>query len=240
MTSSTDPAPAPPLHLRLLDVFDLRHDGRSLPIPLPAQRLLAFLALHHGAVHRRVLAGVLWADLDDRTSAARLRSTLWRLPTADGRKLVDAAASRVELSDAIEVDLQVVQDDTRVAQLRVEDLAGEVLADWDDDWVHVERERFRQVRLRRLEQLSDRACSDGDFGTALQAALGAVAVEPLRESAHRRVMRAHLAEANPAEALRQYEVVRRLLRDALGIAPTATTRDLVAPLLGRPLDRVSA
>jgi hypothetical protein len=49
-------------------------------------------------------------------------------------------------------------------------------------------------------------------------------------------MLAHLAEDNPAEALRQYDLVRRLLRDQLGLSPSVATRAVVAPLLGRPLD----
>ena len=63
-----------------------------------------------------------------------------------------------------------------------------------------------------------------------------MAAEPLRESAHRRVMQVHLAEENPSEALRQFDAVRVLLRDQLGIAPSAATRAVVAPLLGRPFE----
>ncbi|MCW2527838.1 MAG: Bacterial transcriptional activator domain, partial [Pseudonocardiales bacterium] len=43
-------------------------------------------------------------------------------------------------------------------------------------------------------------------------------------------------EDNPSEALRQYESVRRLLREELGLAPADATRAVVADLLGRPLD----
>ena len=50
-------------------------------------------------------------------------------------------------------------------------LAYDLLEDWDEDWVTFERERVRQLRLHRLEQLSDRACAAGHFGLALQAAL---------------------------------------------------------------------
>lgn len=226
----------PPLRLRLLDVFDLRLGAVPIHVPLPAQRLLAFLALHRGTVHRRVVAGTLWSELEDRAAAARLRSTLWRLPGTGDTTLVDVLDGRVRLAPDVQVDLHVVEDDSRVRELCVTDLAGEVLSDWDDPWVCVERERFRQVRLRRLEQLSDHARASGDLEQALHAALCAVKVEPLRESAHRRVMAAHLAEDNPAEALRQFDVVRRLLRDQLGIAPSDATRSLVGGLLGRPLD----
>ncbi|GAA0250423.1 bacterial transcriptional activator domain-containing protein [Cryptosporangium japonicum] len=119
-------------------------------------------------------------------------------------------------------------------------LVGEVLPDWDEPWVEAERERFRQLRLHRLEEAADRALDDGHHHLALQAALSACAAEPLRESAHRRVMQVHLAEGNPAEALRHYHTIRRLLRDELGLPPASATRAVVSHLLGRPVDTRSA
>jgi DNA-binding SARP family transcriptional activator len=226
----------PPISLWLLNTFDLRHHHQSLYVSQPAQRLLAFLALQRGPVARRTVAGALWADLEDQPAGARLRSTLWRLPAPAGTRLIEATGGRIRLNSDVEVDLHLAEDDEQVWRLDVAQLCGDVLADWDDAWVSIERERFRQLRLHRLEQLSDRARAGGHFDRALQAALAATAVEPLRESAHRRVMQAHLAEDNPAEALRQYDLVRQLLRDQLGLAPSAATRSVVAPLLGRPLD----
>ncbi|HYO40432.1 MAG TPA: bacterial transcriptional activator domain-containing protein [Nocardioidaceae bacterium] len=49
-------------------------------------------------------------------------------------------------------------------------------------------------------------------------------------------MAVHLAEGNPAEALRQFHVYRRLLAHELGLPPSAAIRELVRPLLGRPLE----
>jgi DNA-binding SARP family transcriptional activator len=46
----------------------------------------------------------------------------------------------------------------------------------------------------------------------------------------------HLADGNSAEALRHYETYRRHLRTELGIAPSPRFRDMLAPLLSRPLD----
>ncbi len=227
---------APPLSLWLLNTFELRSGADPLQLSLPAQRLLAFLALRRRPVPRRTVAAALWADADDQAAAGRLRSTLWRLPSPDGAKLVTALGGGIALRDDVAVDIHLAEDDARVGELDVAQLTGDMLADWEDSWVVVERERFRQLRLHRLEQLSDRARASGSFARALEAALAAVAAEPLRESAHRRVMQAHLAEDNPAEALRQYDLIRRLLRDQLGLSPSVATRAVVAPLLGRPLD----
>jgi DNA-binding SARP family transcriptional activator len=220
--------------LWLLNAFDLRHGPDSLHVAVPAQRLLAFL--QRAPVQRRAVAGALWPDLDARPAAARLRSTLWRLPTPDGVRLVQVEGGRMRLASDLRVDVHVAEDDSRAAELEMARLCGDVLADWEEPWVAVERERFRQLRLHRLEQLSERAECAGEYSLALQAGLAATAAEPLRESAHRRVMRVHLAQSNPAEALRQFDLVRRLLRDELGLAPSSATRAVIAPLLGRPLD----
>ncbi len=222
--------------LWLLNAFDLRHGRDSLHVALPAQRLLAFLALQRAPVQRRGLAATLWPDLDAAAAAGRLRSTLWRLPAPAGVRLVQAEGGRLRLAAELRVDVRVAEDDGRAGELELGRLCGDLLADWDEPWVAVERERFRQLRLHRLEQLSERSERAADFSLALQAGLAATAAEPLRESAHRRVMQVHLAQSNPAEALRQFDLVRRLLRDELGLAPAPATRAVIAPLLGRPLD----
>src|SRR4029079_7200585 len=63
-------------------------------------------------------------------------------------------------------------------------LAVDLLPDWYDEWVVLERERFRQLRLHALEALCERLVAAGRRGEAVQAGLAAVAGEPLRESAH--------------------------------------------------------
>ena len=79
----------------------------------------------------------------------------------------------------------------------------------------------------------------GRYPAALAVGLAAVQSEPLRESAHRRVIEVHLSEGNHAEALRQYQTFRRLLADELGLPPSPAMRALVAPLLGRPVDHAA-
>ena len=91
------------------------------------------------------------------------------------------------------------------------------------------RERLRQLRMHALEALADQLAERGRFGEALHAGHAAVASEPLRESAHRAVVRVHLAEGNTAEAVRTYEAFRDLLADVLGVAPSLLMEELIAP-----------
>ena len=68
------------------------------------------------------------------------------------------------------------------------------------------------------------------FGSAVQAGLAAVAGEPLRESAHRILIEAYLAEGNVAEAIRQYASYRHTLYDELGVEPSPAMSSLMGRL----------
>jgi DNA-binding SARP family transcriptional activator len=110
---------------------------------------------------------------------------------------------------------------------------GELLPGWYDDWVLLEQERLRQLRLHALERAAHELSRRGLYGQALDTALSAVRLEPLRESAHAAVMRIHLAEGNVSEAMTHFEAYSGLLRAELGVPPsaglTALLRDRVPP-----------
>jgi DNA-binding SARP family transcriptional activator len=106
-------------------------------------------------------------------------------------------------------------------------LLGDLLPDWYDDWVLFERERFRDLRLRALDVLCERLTHEGRFRDAAEVGHAALAAEPLRESAHRALVRIHLLEGNAVEALRQYRLCRRLLAEHLGIDPSSLMEELM-------------
>ena len=103
--------------------------------------------------------------------------------------------------------------------------AGEILPDWYEDWVLIEREHFRQLRLHALEALCVELTAAGRFAEAAEAGLAAVEGEPLRESAHRALIGTYLAEGNPGEAIRQYQFFGRCLQDQLGLEPSELMED---------------
>ena len=110
-------------------------------------------------------------------------------------------------------------------------LSVELLPDWYDDWVLVEGEEWRQLRLHALESLAERLLVERRFGDAMGAALAAVRTEPLRETARAVVIRVHLAEGNQSEALRAFAAYRAVLQAELGLEPTAKLVGLVGDLL---------
>jgi DNA-binding SARP family transcriptional activator len=95
----------------------------------------------------------------------------------------------------------------------------------------VERERFRQLRLHVLDQIGELLLRAQMYCETVQVGLVAVASEPLRESAQRLLVRAHLCEGNVAEALRQYHSYADLLSRELGVIPSRAMEDLVAEVM---------
>jgi DNA-binding SARP family transcriptional activator len=221
--------------LHLLAGFGVDVDGEEVPLPGSAQRLVAFVALHERPVLRPYAAGMLWLDWPETRAAGNLRSALWRIHT-HAPELVSADSRMLRLGRCVRVDLREAETLAR-AELAgnspgaaPEPLALDLLPDWYDDWVLLERERFRQLRLRALESRCTRLTAAGRLDEALEAGLLAVAGEPLRESAHRALVRLHLAEGNASEALRQFRLCRRLLHEQLGVEPSPRMLELVAGL----------
>jgi DNA-binding SARP family transcriptional activator len=231
--------------ITILGGFELRVGGAPVPLQPSAQRLVAFLALHGRPVQRAYVAGSLWLDASEGRATASLRTTLWRAATAAAGQLVEATATHLALGESVEVDLREATSlahsviDGRHARppreaaerlLRADD---DVLPDWYDDWVVIERERYRQLRLHALEALCVELAGAGAYADAVDAGIAAVAVEPLRESAHRALMEAHLAEGNAVEAIREYRAFSQLLHAELGLRPTPRIRTLAERALGR-------
>jgi YVTN family beta-propeller protein len=79
----------------------------------------------------------------------------------------------------------------------------------------------------------------GDTREAVRWAEETVALAPFRESGYRRLMEAHVAAGNRAEALRVYERCRRLLADELGTYPSPETESIYRALLHAPSGEAS-
>jgi len=108
---------------------------------------------------------------------------------------------------------------------------GDLLPGWYDDWVLYERSRLAQLRLRALESLAEQLVSLGDTRSALEAALAAVAIEPLRESAERALIRVHIADGNYLDAVREYRSFRTRLAAEMDVSPSGQLESLIHPLL---------
>ena len=62
--------------LTLLDAFELNWNGNTLELPMPAQRLLAYLAIEDRPLHRGYVADALWLNSTEAHASGSLRSAL--------------------------------------------------------------------------------------------------------------------------------------------------------------------
>jgi DNA-binding SARP family transcriptional activator len=222
--------------------FHLVEGEAQVALAEGSQRLLAFLAIRDRPVKRLLLAGTLWPDATEGRAYASLRSALSRLH-GTVRDAVEVNPSDLRLSSSVQVDLREAQllahrlleatdqplDPADLSGAAIAALSEELLPDWYDDWVLLEAEDWRQLRLHALEALAELLTAAGRYGDAAQAALTAARVDPLRESPHAALIKVHLAEQNRSEALREFKRYHDLLRAELDIGPSPQLRQLLDP-----------
>jgi DNA-binding SARP family transcriptional activator len=210
-------------------------------LPSNAQRVLGCLALSGTGQRRDVLAGRLWTNASQERAHANLRTAVWRVR----QTLPDVVAcsrDSVELDPSVTVDYhamtslaeRLLHRDLEAEELRQVPLgllASDLLPGWDEDWLIIDRERHRQLRMHALESLSSQLTDIAEYGLAVDCAYAAIGIEPLCESATHALLRACLAEGNRAEALRQFHLFRHLLADETGLCPSPQMMDLMSAVL---------
>lgn len=221
---------APRLHV--IGAFQLLVGGRPVSLATNARRLLAYLAVAGGAQRRDRVAGQLWGWVPQAQARAMLRTALWRvrqIPAdvvrTDREELRLGAGLRVDLAESTALARELL--DTGAVPASPDAFTDDILPGWEEDWLHLERERHRQLRIHALEALSERLTATGRYAAAIDVAYRAIAAEPLRESAYGALIRAHIAEGNRVEAAHQLDVYRHLLADELGLDPSERLTSLV-------------
>ena len=208
------------------------------------QRLLALLALHRPP-RRSYLAGILWPNSTEAHAGANLRAATYRIDQIAPGLLLhdrhDVALStnlRVDVRDFVDYVWRLfgtrqshsVSSDEATTCLRLL-LHGDLLPGWYDDWVIYERARLQQLRIQALEVTAGWMLERGDVAAALVAASAALAIEPLRESAQRMLIRIHIHDGNYYAALSDYHDFHSRMRRELDIAPSGQMLALLDPIL---------
>jgi DNA-binding SARP family transcriptional activator len=241
------------LEVELFGGFRLRRRGEPLP-PVPsrvARSLFAYLLLHRDTAHSRErLAAQFWPDLPPSRARRRLSHTLWQIQDALAEASTDldpvevtpdtlairATATYTVDVEAFEQGLDRLRGRRDAGHGRARDLAdlerivdlyrGDVLAGHYEPWVIDEQQRLEQRYLEALSWLVELARSQGAFADALTYARRLTNQDPLREDAHREVMRLSTLLGRTSDALRQYERCREVLAEELGTNPSAATEQL--------------
>lgn len=241
MTTLGIPREAPEFELAVavLGRFCLQRGVSIIHVPRASQRLLAFLALHGRIVERAAVAGALWPGSSELHAYSSLRTALSRL-RSPARMALATSKLELGLAEGVTVDVHHAKALARrlmdpavppapgdLGTSAVMALSADMLPDWYDDWVLVEAEDWRQLRLHALEALAGHLMAAARWGEAAGAARAAVRGDPLRETSHAALIQVFLAEGNMSEAVREFSSYRALLHHELGLEPTPRLRHLI-------------
>lgn len=234
--------------MSVLGGFEL-YSHAGTPIQLPpkkARALLAYLALTEPRPQPRdKLAALLWEDSSDSQARTSLRQALSaiRRSLEAAEALLDADAETVWLKrDGLLIDAEQFQQCAAAASVErlreaVELYRGSLLDGFDirapafEDWLRAERERLRNLAVGALSALVEHQMRAANHGEALLQASRLLALDPLREEAHRAVMRIYAAQGRHAQAIEQYRRCREALRLDLGVNPGPETERLYRDIL---------
>ncbi|MCC7285295.1 MAG: AAA family ATPase [Burkholderiaceae bacterium] len=195
--------------------------GATLPLQPRDAALLAWLALE-GPTPRNRLAQLLWPASEAKTARNALRQRLFRLRRQFGDETLITGETTLALAGGVTHDLDEA-DDVLVGVAH--ELGPELTA-----WLEQQRERRRSRLHAALAELCDGAERAGDFDDALSHAKELLALQPLSEDAHRRLIRLHYLRGDRAAALLAFDHCERVLKDEIGAAPSAATLALLADI----------
>ncbi len=198
------------------------HCTAAQPVPLNHRdaALLAWLVIE-GPTPRTRLAALIWPDSALDTARNALRQRIFQLRKLAGADVVVGSAT-LALASGCTHDL--VDTDTVLGSRR-DEIGGEF-----GQWLSQQRDR-RVARVRHgLAELSDMAEGARDYPDALIHAQELLALEPLSEDAHRRVIRLHYLSGDRAAALLAFDRCEQVLKDEVGTTPSVPTLALLATL----------
>ncbi len=220
--------------------------GRPLRIRLRKDRaLLAWLAMAPGMQRPREAAiGLLWAESDERHAAASCSQALYSLRRdlggeedllrTDGETIgLDPDACQCDARDFARLATGRDPDDLHAAEAL---LAGEFLdgfpapSDEFEEWMQVERRRFRGLAIDVLTALLDQGEDEWTDDHASRASR-LLALDPYGETGVHAMMRHHARRGRKALAAETYEAFRARLAEDLDVEPGAGTEALHAAIM---------
>lgn len=241
------------LYIELFGRFCLTADGEAITA-VSAERqqaLLTYLILNRGRPQpRQQIAFDLWPNLPDDQAKTSLRRELYRLrqslPPIDNCLQIETktlqwmadSPSRADVAE-FEAHLQQAQaaqsNPINSQRTHLEQVAqlyqGKLLPSCDDEWILPLREQFHQKAFQAIERLIQILEQQQEYAAAIPLSCQLLRLDPLHEAGYQALMRLHNASGDRAAALQVYHQCMTVLREEMGIDPSATTQTLYQQLL---------
>ena len=240
-----------------IETEDARVDEQHIPGRQGRLVFVYLLAEQGRPVPRDELAEALWGNDLPATWVKALTVLVSKLRVMLEEREVEGIAITSEygcykltLPEAARVDLTIAAealeraeaglacgdpDAARAAATAAIELAAPRFLPGEDGlWVEEKRRQLQRLLLRAYECHADAGIRSGHAEESMRSAEQIVELEPFRESGYRRLMQAHTAAGNSAQALTVYERCRTLLAEELGAYPSAEIESLYLEILRAP------
>lgn len=224
-----DESSVPVIRLHLLGPF--RVEGSSGPIHLSRRKsasLLAYLVLHPEPHLREELATLFWGDSSDVQARHSLRTSLGDLRRELRVDLILLDRETAQLDSSIPLWVDALEFKRHVStpgalELGVSLYQGDLLTDFDENWITPEREFYRDLYLRALSRLTQDMRASSEYERAIGYAQKLLASDPANESAHQHLMFCYVATGDRNAAMKQFERCEQALRSEYSIEPKPET-----------------
>ncbi len=237
----------------------IKIDGKEIVLDTrKAVALLAYLVLENHPHSRETLAALLWPDYDHTHARAALRRTLSTLNKAIGSQHITTQGETIELNTSTGAWIDLAQFDhclnaakkhqhpdnevcpdclqslIEAARLaRGDFMDGFSLRDSFpfEEWQFFKREEVRRKLSGVLNTLSLNLGKMAQKEAATEYARRWLALDPLREEAHQRLMLLYAQSGQQNAAVHQYRQCVRILDQELGVSPLEETTSLYHAIL---------
>ncbi|HET6444880.1 MAG TPA: AAA family ATPase, partial [candidate division Zixibacteria bacterium] len=177
---------------------------------------------------------MFWGDRPDQRARRSLATALWQIRRCfPDKSFIQADVHTVQFTFPGPLQLDVETFESAVSLTDVQSLhmavllyRGDFLDDFFDEWVIDERYRLQSHFLGALTRLMRLHETTGAYEATLETAARLLTNDPLREEAHRVVMRAYSFLGQRNSALKQYANCRKIIAEELGVEPMPETRQL--------------
>jgi DNA-binding SARP family transcriptional activator len=236
----------PLLVVRTLGIDQILLNGQPVEIGWhKAREVLYYLLAYPDGASIDTLREAIWPDLKVERSRDTLRSAIYQLRSVLPRDLIVLHGRQVYRinREVVHVDydaerflqmLNMAPDDPEAILDALDLYRGMYLISSDNRWcaplrAHLEQRYFYALHRVAQDYLEQRMYSDAliFYRRILDADL-------LDEMAHAGIMRCHIALGNRAAAINQYQMLRRILNEELGLdpAPSSEVENLYYNMLG--------
>jgi predicted ATPase/DNA-binding SARP family transcriptional activator len=200
------------------------------------EALLVYLACNPGEHSREVLATLLWEDHSQTQALASLRSALANL-RKHLKPYILSTRSRIGIDPEADIwlDIEALDKSIKARNIAVvsELYHGDFLQGFYirgssgfEQWTTSERERHRHLAHQSIHSLVDQLLHSNDYQACISHIYRLLEIDPLDESAQRKLMigLSHLGQRS--QALTSYREFQEYLWDELAVEPEEATRDL--------------